>query len=149
MIARMDEPGVHIAIRRCVVRMLQCVEIPPGLLGKVATQCFRYLSSGDSPVAVKAFSMAVLGRIAEKEPDLGRAAAPAREQWVPLLRRARAERASKGLRGRRDSRLASGAAGAEWSRACRARGNPAPSRHRRAVTDTLLPSRCRERPCGR
>jgi hypothetical protein len=83
MIARMDEPGVHIAIRRCVVRMLQCVEIPPGLLGKVATQCFRYLSSGDSPVAVKAFSMAVLGRIAEKEPDLGRELRLVIEQQLP------------------------------------------------------------------
>ena len=83
MIARMDEPGVHIAIRRCVVRTLQCADIPPALLGTVATRCFRYLADGESPVAVKAFSMVVLGRIAEKEPDLGRELRLVIEQQLP------------------------------------------------------------------
>ena len=118
MVARMDDPLVHVAIRRCVVRLLQCVEIPPALLGKVATQCFRYLAAGDSPVAVKAFSMTVLGRIAETEPDLGRELRLVIEQQIPYGSsgfRSCAARVLKGLR------------------------NAPPGKDRRAATDTLSP----------
>jgi hypothetical protein len=72
MIARMQEPGVHDAVKRNVIRILQTVDIPRGLLGIVADICFRYLASIDTPIAVKAFSMTVLARIAEREPDLKR-----------------------------------------------------------------------------
>jgi hypothetical protein len=40
--------------------------------GTVATLCFDYLSSLDAPIAVKSFSLTVLGRLAEIEPDLRR-----------------------------------------------------------------------------
>jgi hypothetical protein len=83
MLSRMEEPGVHVAVRRSAVRMLQHVDIPAGLLGRVATLCFGYLAAGDSPVAVKAFSMTVLARIAEKEPDLGRELRLIIEQQLP------------------------------------------------------------------
>ncbi|HEX7571820.1 MAG TPA: hypothetical protein VF514_01900 [Bacteroidota bacterium] len=83
MLSRMEEPGVHVAVRRSVVRMLQHVDIPAGLLGRVATLCFGYLAAGDSSVAVKAFSMTVLVRIAEKEPDLGRELRLIIEQQLP------------------------------------------------------------------
>lgn len=70
MIARMMEPDVHIAVRRNVVRLLQNIEIPPSLAGKVATICFELLASQKEPVAVKCFSMTVLANIAKQEPDL-------------------------------------------------------------------------------
>lgn len=70
MIKRMQEPGVHNAVRRNVIRILQFIEIPDKLLGEVATVCFRYLGSPNEPIAVKVFSMTVLGNIAQKEPDL-------------------------------------------------------------------------------
>lgn len=72
MITRMQEPGVHDAVRRNVVRILQFVEVPERLLGTVATICFEYLSSSTQPIAVKAFSMIVLGNIARREPDMKR-----------------------------------------------------------------------------
>ena len=83
MLERMEEPGVHVALRRAVVRMLQEIEIPPSLLGRVATLCFGYLSAPDTPVAVSAFSMTVLARIAEREPDLGRELRLVIEQRLP------------------------------------------------------------------
>jgi hypothetical protein len=83
MLLRIEEPGVHVALRRTVVRMLQDVDIPPELLGRVATLCFRYLSAGDTPVAVKVFSMSVIARIARKEPDLGRELRLVIEQGLP------------------------------------------------------------------
>ncbi len=70
MIARMQEPGVHDAVRRNVLRILQDIEIPKSLLGTVATVCFDYLVSAGAPIATKVFSMTVLGNITRSEPDL-------------------------------------------------------------------------------
>lgn len=70
MIKRMQEPGVHVAVKRNVIRILQFIETPDKLLGAVATVCFDYLASPEEPIAVKVFSMTVLANIAQKEPDL-------------------------------------------------------------------------------
>lgn len=72
MIKRMQEPDVHPAVRRNVIRILQFVEIPRHLLGTVATVCFQYLGSHNQPIAVRVFSMTALGNIARLKPDLQR-----------------------------------------------------------------------------
>ncbi len=83
VILRMQEPGVHDAVRRNVVRILQFIEIPPKLMGRVATLCFEYLYSPKAPIAVKAFSMTVLANIAKQEPDLKREVRMAIEHQPP------------------------------------------------------------------
>lgn len=83
MVSRMQEPGVHDAVKRNVVRILQTADIPRDLLGTVATVCFDYLSDMDTPIAVKACSMTVLSRIAQHEPDLGRELRLVIEQHLP------------------------------------------------------------------
>jgi hypothetical protein len=70
MIKRMQEPGVHVAVKRNVVRILQFVEIPKPLLGTVVSLCFDYLGSADEPIAVRALSMTVLLNASQHEPDL-------------------------------------------------------------------------------
>lgn len=70
MITRMQEPGVHDAVKRNVIRILQFIPIPDKLLGEVTSVCFEYLSSPNEPIAVRVFSMTVLANIAKKEPDL-------------------------------------------------------------------------------
>lgn len=70
MIDRMLEPDVHDAVKRNVVRILQDIEIPRRLTGKVATICFELLASPKEPVAVRVFSMTVLANIARQEPEL-------------------------------------------------------------------------------
>jgi hypothetical protein len=70
MIDRMLKPGVHVAAKRNVIRILQDVDIPRRLAGKIATVCFEMLGSAKEPVAVKVFSMTVLANIARQEPDL-------------------------------------------------------------------------------
>lgn len=70
MIDRMLEPGVHVAVKRNVIRILQDVEIPRRLSGKIATVCFDLFASAKEPVAVKVFSMTVLANIARREPEL-------------------------------------------------------------------------------
>lgn len=70
LIAKMIEPDVHNAVPRNILRILQFVDIPRSLQGVVANACFDFLSSKDTPIAIKAFSMTVLANIAEHEPDL-------------------------------------------------------------------------------
>jgi hypothetical protein len=70
MIDRMLEPGVHVAAKRNVIRILQDVDIPRRIAGKVATVCFEMLASAKEPVAVKVFSMTVLANTARQEPEL-------------------------------------------------------------------------------
>jgi len=70
MINKMQEPGVHDAVKRNVVRILQCIDIPPALQGAVTSLCFDYLSSPATPIAVKANAMTVLLNIVERKPDL-------------------------------------------------------------------------------
>lgn len=83
LVEKIREPGVHDAAKRNVVRILQTAEIPRRLLGTVATLCFGYLGSSGEPIAVRAFSMTVLARIARIEPDLKRELRLVIEQQLP------------------------------------------------------------------
>jgi len=83
MIARMQESGIHDAVKRSVTGILQTAEIPKELLGTVTTICFEHLSDAKTPIAVKAHSMTILARIAQKEPDLGRELRLVLEQQLP------------------------------------------------------------------
>jgi len=83
MIDRMLQPGVHDAVKRNVLRILQDVEIPTRLAGKIATICFDLLGSAKEPIAVKVFAMTVLANIAQREPDLKREITILIEQQMP------------------------------------------------------------------
>ncbi len=83
MIDRMLEPGVHSAVRRNVLRILQDVDVPRQIAGKIATVCFEMLGSAKEPIAVKVFSMTVLANIARREPDLKREIYILIEQQMP------------------------------------------------------------------
>jgi len=84
MVDRMIEANVHEAVKRNVVRILQDVEIPRRLAGKVATVCFDWLASAKEPIAVKVFSMSVLANIAKQEPDLKNEIRILIEQQMPV-----------------------------------------------------------------
>ncbi len=53
-----------------MIRILQDVEIPRRLAGKIATVCFELFVAAKEPIAVKVFSMTVLANIARQEPEL-------------------------------------------------------------------------------
>lgn len=100
LVQKMQEPGVHDAVKRNVVRILQTADIPQELLGTVATVCFDFLSSPSAPIAVRAYSMTVLARIAGREPDLRRELRLVIEQQLPYGSpgiRAHARKVLKGL----------------------------------------------------
>ncbi len=83
MVDRMLEPGAHDAVPRNVLRILQDVEIPRRIAGKIATVSFEMLASAKEPIAVKVFSMTVLANIAQQEPDLKREIVLLIEQQMP------------------------------------------------------------------
>jgi hypothetical protein len=97
MMRKTREPGVHDAVRRNVMRALQFVEIPPRLLGEIASVCFDELASPVSPIAVRACAMTVLERIVEREPELGREFRLVIEQQLPYATAAFHARARKVL----------------------------------------------------
>lgn len=60
----------HVAVRRNVVRLLQYVEIPARLKGKVYSHCLDLIDDLGEPVAVKVFAVSVATKIAKTEPAL-------------------------------------------------------------------------------
>ncbi len=63
LVQRMNEPGVHVAVKRNVVRILQYVDIPEALHGDVMNTCFDLLADPNETVAVRVFSMTVLDKL--------------------------------------------------------------------------------------
>jgi hypothetical protein len=66
----LERDDMHDAVKRNVTRLLQYIEIPKRLAGKVYAQCVDLIDDADQPVAVRAFALSVAARIAKSEPDL-------------------------------------------------------------------------------
>lgn len=65
-----ERGNVHDAVRRNSMRLLQFVDIPPRLKGRIYSICLDLIADATQPVAVKAFSITTARRIAETEPAL-------------------------------------------------------------------------------
>ena len=70
MVKKMQEEGVHDAVKRNVVRVFAGIDIPKPLIGKIMAVCFDELNAPESPIAVKVHAMRVLASIAKQEPDI-------------------------------------------------------------------------------
>ncbi len=66
----LERDDMHDAVKRNVVRLLQYVEIPRRLAGKVYSYCVDLVDDACEPVAVRAFALTVAARIAKSEPYL-------------------------------------------------------------------------------
>jgi len=66
----LERDEVHDAVKRNVVRLLQYIEIPRRLMGKVYALCVDLVNDAYEPVAARAFALTVAARIAKSEPDL-------------------------------------------------------------------------------
>ena len=70
LVKNLHKPGVHDAVKRNTVRLLQHIEIPKKFHGEIMDICFRYLSSPEEPVAIKAFSLTVLHNLSKQYPEI-------------------------------------------------------------------------------
>jgi len=70
LIGLLEKEGGHDAIRRNVARLLQFVEIPRKMRGRVYSACYDLVDDPHQPVAVRVFALTVAAKVAEGEPDL-------------------------------------------------------------------------------
>jgi hypothetical protein len=70
LLNNLKKSNLHNAVKRNSVRLLQHVQIPEIYRGEVMNICFNYLASPLEPVAVKAFSLTVLGNLAKYYPEI-------------------------------------------------------------------------------
>ena len=70
LIKNLSKKGIHDAVKRNTVRLLQYVSIPGKFHGQVMDICFRYITSPAEAVAVKAFSITVLQNLAKQYPEI-------------------------------------------------------------------------------
>lgn len=64
------KPGIHDAVKRNTMRLLQYTDIPKRYHGDVIDLCFQYLQDRKEAVAIRAFAMTVVFGIIKQEPDL-------------------------------------------------------------------------------
>ena len=70
LLKNLEKPGVHAAVKRNTVRLLQDTEIPKRFQGRVMDLCFKYISEPKEPVAIKAFSITVLDNLSVIYPEI-------------------------------------------------------------------------------
>lgn len=70
LLENLRKPGLHTAVKRNTFRLLQHINIPQLHEGDVMDICFDYLESPDETVAVKAFALNTLSKLAKKYPEI-------------------------------------------------------------------------------
>ena len=70
LIQNLKKPGIHNSIKRNTVRLLQEINIPEKYEGEIMEICFKYVESPTESVAVKAFSLTILGKFSKKYPEI-------------------------------------------------------------------------------
>lgn len=70
LVGNLHKPGIHNAVKRNSIRLLQDIEIPEAYEGRIMDICFAFAGSPTEAIAVKAFALTVLGNLAKKYPDI-------------------------------------------------------------------------------
>ena len=70
LLHNLRRPNLHDSIKRNTVRILQHIDIPEKQEGPLMEICFNYVESPKESVAVKAFSLTILGKLAKKYPEI-------------------------------------------------------------------------------
>jgi hypothetical protein len=70
VISLLQQPVLHHAVKRNLLRFMQHVDIPKRYQGKVIEICFHYVADPARPVAIRVFSMQVLSNLARQYPGI-------------------------------------------------------------------------------
>jgi hypothetical protein len=70
LLKNLKKPGLHEAVKRNTVRLLQDIVIPEKYHGDVMNLCFDYIISPTEKPAVKAFSLTVLQNLSKQYPEI-------------------------------------------------------------------------------
>jgi len=82
LLANFDKPDAHNAVIRNTLRTFQYIDIPEDIAGRLFNICFAILCSPKQEIAFRAFSITVLYRITEMEPELKRELQTALEEVI-------------------------------------------------------------------
>lgn len=93
----LDQKGIHDAVKRNIMRLLQNVDIPKRYQGMVVEKCFELMDPKE-PIAVRVFAMSVLANLASVQPDLKNELKVTIEDQLPFSTAAYLSRAKKILR---------------------------------------------------
>ena len=66
----LQKPGLHDAVVRNVVRLLQHVDIPKRYHGQIMSCCFDFVADNETAPAIKAFSLTILENLSALYPDI-------------------------------------------------------------------------------
>ena len=70
IVARMEDPKQHGAVRRNVMRIFERLQVPEALEGRVMHLAFHMLADHSEAIAVRAHAMSVLAGLARTYPDI-------------------------------------------------------------------------------
>jgi len=70
LLQKAQEPNVHVAVKRHVMRLFQVVELPEALHSSLLNLAFGFLNNPTEAIAVRVCSMTVLQRLTQIYPDL-------------------------------------------------------------------------------
>jgi hypothetical protein len=70
LVKKLQEPGIHDAVKRNSIRLLQYVNIPEEWQGDIMNLCFGYISIPGQAIATRAFSITVLANMAKQYPEI-------------------------------------------------------------------------------
>jgi hypothetical protein len=70
LIKNLETTGLHDAIKRNIVRLLQDVPLPEKYHGKVMSICFDFIQSNEIAIAIKAFSLTILQNLSKQYPEI-------------------------------------------------------------------------------
>jgi len=70
LIDNLFKPGIHMAVKRNTIRMMEGIGIPEDYEGEMMDLCINYVASPTEAVAVKAHSLTILGKLCRKYPEI-------------------------------------------------------------------------------
>ena len=70
LMQNLKKPNLHDAVKRNSIRLMQGIELPKAYHGEIMDMCFTYLESPKESLAVKVFSMSVVGNLAKYYPEI-------------------------------------------------------------------------------
>lgn len=70
LVKRLQEPGVHDAVIRNAVRVLEEIAIPEEFHGELMNCCFAFIENPTTAAAIKAFSLTILFNLSKQYPEI-------------------------------------------------------------------------------
>ncbi|HRO71187.1 MAG TPA: hypothetical protein PK951_12435 [Chitinophagaceae bacterium] len=70
MLENLQKPGIHDAVKRNSLRLMQDMEIPRRYHGTVMNYCFDCIISPTEKVAAKAFALTILENLSKHYPEI-------------------------------------------------------------------------------